>query len=101
MAGYDNELEQIVAELNRAAPGSRAAQPGLPQSTASLDQLLWYAAGRTASDLLLIAGAPVASRIDGKLNPSAGPTLHPYHTRTPLLPLLTPKQLPQHPPNPS
>jgi twitching motility protein PilT len=93
MAGYDNELEQIVAELNRAAPGSRAAQPGLPQSTASLDQLLSYAAGRSASDLLLIAGAPVALRIDGKLNPSAGPTLEADDTRNLLLPLLTPKQL--------
>ena len=93
MASYDNELEQIVAELNRAAPGSRATQPEIPQATASLDQLLSYAAGRNASDLLVIAGAPVALRIDGKLNPAAGPTLEADDTRSLLLPLLTPKQL--------
>jgi hypothetical protein len=92
MPGYDNELAEIVAELNRAAPGARAAQPDVPQSTASLDQLLAHAARRTASDLLLIAGAPVAFRVDGKLTPAAGPLLGAEETRNLLLPLLTTKQ---------
>jgi twitching motility protein PilT len=92
MPAYDDELELIVAELNRAAPGSRTMQPDAPQSTATLDQLLSYAAGRSASDLLLIAGAPVALRIDGKLAPAAGPALDPDDTRNALLPLLTAKQ---------
>jgi twitching motility protein PilT len=91
MPAYDDELELIVAELNRAVPG-RAAQPGVPQSTAGLDQLLGYAAGRNASDLLLIAGAPVALRVDGKLTPASGPLLGAEETRSLLLPLLTPKQ---------
>ena len=92
MPGYNDELEQIVAELNRAAPGSRTSSPEAPQSTASLDHLLAYAAERSASDLLLIAGAPVALRVDGKLTPAAGPTLAADDTRSLLLPLLTPKQ---------
>src|SRR2546422_11226997 len=91
---YDNELEQIVAELNRAVPGSRAmpGTQGAPQTTATLDQLLAHAARRGASDLLLIAGAPVALRVDGKLTPAAGPVLGADDTRNLLLPLLTPKQ---------
>ncbi len=92
MPGYDQELAAIVAELNRAATGSRATQSGPPQSTASLDQLLAHAAQRHASDLLLIAGAPVALRIDGVLAPAAGPELGAEDTRNLLLPLLTPKQ---------
>jgi twitching motility protein PilT len=75
MPGYDHELALIVAELNRAALGTRASHGDTPQSTASLDQLLAYAAQRHASDLLLIAGAPVALRIDGVLSPAAGPPL--------------------------
>src|SRR5712692_10287409 len=92
MPGYDNELEAIVAELNRAVPGSRATQADVPQTTAGLDQLLGYAAGRSASDLLLIAGAPVALRVDGKLMPAAGPVLDADDTRNLLVPLLTAKQ---------
>src|ERR1051326_361968 len=54
MPAYDNELALIVAELNRAAPGSRTTAPEIPQGTATLDQLLAHAARRGASDLLLI-----------------------------------------------
>ena len=92
MPGYDTELASIVAELNRAALGSRASHGDAPQSTASLDQLLAYAAQRHASDLLLIAGAPVALRINGVLSPAAGPPLGAEDTRNLLLPLLTAKQ---------
>jgi twitching motility protein PilT len=42
-------------------------------SLESLDQLLAYAARETASDLLLIAGAPVTLRIGGALSRPAGP----------------------------
>jgi len=92
MPGLDNELALIVAELNRAVPGSRPAQPNIPQSTASLDQLLAHAARRSASDLLLVTGAPVALRVDGKLTPAAGPALAADDTRNLLLPLLTTAQ---------
>ena len=92
MPGFDNELALIVAELNRAVPGSRPAQPEIPASTASLDQLLAHAARRSASDLLLVAGAPVALRVEGKLTPAAGPGLAAEDTRNLLLPLLTTSQ---------
>jgi twitching motility protein PilT len=96
MSSYDNELAVIVAELNRSASGSRGTQPetlnSTAGSTASLDQLLAYAVRKNASDLLLIAGAPLALRMDGKLSPADGPELSADDTRNLLLPLLTPKQ---------
>jgi twitching motility protein PilT len=99
---YEKELAQIVAELNRAAPASRDAaesslqhastQSALVQNLASLDQLLEYAARQGASDVLLIAGAPVALRVGGILSPANGPPLEAEDTRSLLLPLLTPAQ---------
>ncbi|HUJ23129.1 MAG TPA: PilT/PilU family type 4a pilus ATPase [Bryobacteraceae bacterium] len=92
MPGYDDELASIVAELNRTATGSRPADIEVPQDNASLDQLLAYAGRQGASDLLLIAGAPVSLRVDGRLNPASGPALAAEDTRNLLLPLLTPRQ---------
>ncbi len=96
MPDYQDELDQIVAELNRAAPGGRDLRqegrtpPSFPAaSTASLDQLLAQAVRRSASDLLLIAGAPVTLRIGGRLAPAAGPALSAEITRNLLLPLLS------------
>jgi twitching motility protein PilT len=93
---YEKELAQIVAELNRAAPATR--EPGEPPpqislgSLESLDQLLTLAVRQTASDLLLIAGAPVTLRIGGELSKPDGPPLEAEDTRSLLLPLLTPAQ---------
>jgi twitching motility protein PilT len=94
VASYDNELSRIVEELNRAAaPASRSATGApLPSTVHSLDQLLAYAASRNASDLLLVAGAPVAIRTNGSLAPASGPPLSEDDTRALLLPLLTPTQ---------
>jgi twitching motility protein PilT len=92
MAGYDHELSEIVAELNRAAPGSRAGRTESSENTATLDDLLGYAARQGASDVVIIAGAPVALRVEGKLTASAAPVLAPEDTRNLLLPLLTPAQ---------
>jgi twitching motility protein PilT len=94
---YEKELAQIVAELNRAAPVPRdaagaATQPATPQNLESLDQLLEYAVRQGASDVLLIAGAPVALRTGGALSPTSGPPLEAEDTRSFLLPLLTPLQ---------
>jgi len=96
VAGYDQDLSRIVEELNRAAPGSRvadkpsAARP--PQNAGSLDQLLAYAGRQNASDLLLIAGTPVALRVNGTLAPAAGPPLSPDDVRNFVLPLLDSRQ---------
>jgi twitching motility protein PilT len=90
--GYEDELAQIVAQLNSAAPGSRAHRPEAGQSTATLDQFLVYAARRSASDVLLIAGAPVILRVNGTVTPVPGPALSAEDTRSLLLPLLAPAQ---------
>jgi twitching motility protein PilT len=93
---YEKELAQIVAELNRAAPVPRDSKETVPQETPgsldSLDQLLLYAVNQTASDLLLIAGAPVTLRIGGELSKPGGTPLEAEDTRSLLLPVLTPAQ---------
>jgi len=91
---YDDELSQLVAQLNRAAPSQqKAATPRGPQSTASLDAVLHTASSRNASDVLLIAGAPVTFRINGNLVASSGPALDAEDVRSHLLPLLESWQL--------
>ena len=91
VSGYDSELSRIVDELNRAAPGSAAApaRERIAPST-SLDQLLAFAARQNASDLLLVAGATVALRVNGALAPAAGSPLQPEEVRNLILPLLEP-----------
>jgi twitching motility protein PilT len=106
MSDYDHELSKIVEELNRAAPSQqRATVPtgqlaGHPAkiaapsgSTASLEQLLAFAASRGASDVLLVAGAPAVLRINGALAVGSGPALEPDDVRSLALPLLEPGQL--------
>ena len=96
MAGYDHELSRIVEELNRAVPASRPAeQPPparLPQSDGSIDRLLAFAGRQNASDVLLIAGSPVALRVNGALAPSVGPPLTPDDVRNLVLPLVDARQ---------
>lgn len=87
MPSYENELAQIVAELNRTAQASREA-PDL-QISATLDPTLLQAGRRGASDVLLIAGAPLTLRINGSLATIAGSMLTPEDARSLLLPLLT------------
>ncbi len=95
MNEYDNELSKIVAELNRAAPSQKyaAVRGGGSQATPSLDQLLHAAAGRGASDVLLIAGAPAMLRVTGSLTPGAGAVLEADDVRSLVVPLLEPAQL--------
>jgi twitching motility protein PilT len=93
MNEYDNELSKIVAELNRAAPSQKYAAARTGQATPSLDQLLHTAAGRGASDVLLIVGAPAMLRITGNLTAGAGAVLEAEDLRSLVLPLLEPSQL--------
>jgi twitching motility protein PilT len=96
LAGYENELAQIVAELNRAAPGARELRgeppPGFTADFARLDHVLTHAVRSGASDLLLIPGAPVTLRIAGVLSQASGPHLSAEDSRDLLLPLLTAAQ---------
>ena len=74
MEPYDDELQRIVAELNRAAPSAppqfvepaRPVLKAVPATGSNLEQLLTFAAQRNASDVLLIVGAPIALRIDNR-----------------------------------
>ena len=91
MPDYDNELERMVAELNRVAPGLRNSAAEAPQGSASTDRMLAYAARRCASDVLIVAGAAITLRIDGVLAP-AGPVLTAEDTNNLMLPLLTNRQ---------
>jgi twitching motility protein PilT len=96
MAAYNDELARIVEELNRAVPGGRPADKPLarraPQEEGSLDQLLAFAARQGASDILLIAGTPVALRVSGALAPAAGPPLSSEDVRNLALSLLDSRQ---------
>src|SRR5579872_2033238 len=87
MSPYEDELAQIVADLNRAAQVSR--ESGQEAGQATLDQLLVQAARRGASDVVLIAGAPPAFRVNGVLAPFAGAPLDAEDTRNLLAPLLS------------
>jgi twitching motility protein PilT len=90
---YDKELNQLVAQLNRAAPSQQKAAVRGPQATPSLDALLQTAAARGASDVLLIAGATPMLRVNGNLVTTGGPALEAEDVRTHVLPLLEPWQL--------
>jgi twitching motility protein PilT len=96
VAAYDHELSRIVEELNRAVPGARPSErPSTaksPPADNSLDRLLSYASRQNASDLLLIAGTPVALRVNGTLAPAAGPPLTLDDVRNLTVPLLDSRQ---------
>jgi len=94
MPEFDDELSEIVAQLNRAAPSQQKAAyaPRTSQSTASLDQLLATAASRHASDVLLIAGAPPMLRVTGSLIAVSSAALDAEDVRAFVLPLLEPAQ---------
>jgi len=97
MPGYGNDLEQIAAELNRAASGARQMTSDSPMSFSQadmglLDTILTQAVRLGASDLLLIADVPVTLRVGGALGHATGSPLTGEHTRNLLLPLMSSAQ---------
>ncbi len=92
MPGYDPKLANLVAELNRSAPGGPQPSADPIVDTSSIDRILSSAARRGASDVLIIAGAPVMLRLSGALSPAAGPALTAEETRSLLLSVLSPAQ---------
>jgi len=114
--GYENELAELVAELNRAAPGGRDTRPDarldartdtradtrtdirtdvkteFPPNPSSLDKVLAHAVRLGASDLLLIADVPVTMRVGGALSHTTGPPLTGESTRNLLVSLMTQAQ---------
>ncbi|MCX6592691.1 MAG: PilT/PilU family type 4a pilus ATPase [Acidobacteria bacterium] len=87
MADYQRELNQIVAELNRAS----SREPAVKSTTAAaLSELLELAVQQDASDILLVSGAPAALRRRGKMSVVPGPPLTDADIQRLVLPLLTP-----------
>ena len=76
MPAHDSDLSQIVYEANRTAPEIKS------DKTASLDKLLALAVEQGASDVILVAGAPVAFRINGSLVLATGKALSADELRT-------------------
>jgi twitching motility protein PilT len=81
----ETDLSQIVYELNRSVPDIKS------DKTATLDKLLTLAAEQGASDIILVAGATAAFRINGSLVLATRP-LPGDELRAMLLPLLTAAQ---------
>src|SRR6201996_3943685 len=90
MVDHSSELSRLVDELNRSTPGAKAATKSDEQT--SFDQVLTLAGQRHASDVILVAGSPVALRVNGALMPVAAAPLSPEDLRSMLLPLLTASQ---------
>jgi hypothetical protein len=65
MMARSDDLDAIVSELNADAPRARAAgdDAQLARLLSWLDQMV----ARSASDLLLVAGAPPSLRVDGAI----------------------------------
>ncbi|MCX6597902.1 MAG: PilT/PilU family type 4a pilus ATPase [Acidobacteria bacterium] len=88
MADYQRELNQIVAELNRAS--SRESTVKASTTAAALSELLELAVQQDASDILLVSGAPAALRRRGKMSVLPGAGLTDADIQRLVLPLLTP-----------
>jgi twitching motility protein PilT len=89
MATYDSELSRLVDELNRSAtPIARIAKEN--SDHASLDQALALAVQRNASDIILVAGVPIALRVNGTFTSTNTAPIAADQLRQMLQPLLTP-----------
>ena len=83
-----DEIERLILELHSSAQ-SAAPAPGLGDST-RLERWLRLLASRGGSDLLLVAGAPPAIRLDGKVIPLADGPLDGMDVEEAVLPALPP-----------
>jgi twitching motility protein PilT len=83
MPAHESDLSQIVYELNRTAPEIKS------DKTASLDRLLTLAVEQGSSDAILVAGAPVAFRINGSLVLASSKPLSADELRAMVQPLLS------------
>jgi twitching motility protein PilT len=108
MEPYNDELQRLVAELNRAAPSApatRGAPPPpavepvrpvpkiAPPAGANLEHILSFAAQRNASDVLLIAGALIALRLNGAINTTGSTNLTTQEIQDLIFPLLNADQI--------
>jgi twitching motility protein PilT len=83
MAGFENDLSELVYELNRSTTVVKS------QDRSRLDALLKQAVEQRASDVILVVGAAVTLRVNGQLAVVAGKALTDDDIRDLLLPLLS------------
>jgi len=83
-----DDIDRLVTELNASAPAHSARAERT--DTARLDGWLAILAERAGSDLLLVAGAPPAVRIDSKVITLAGGPLDGLDIEDAVLPALQP-----------
>jgi twitching motility protein PilT len=83
-----DEIDRLILELNSSDSAS-ARQPGTGD-TARLEYWLKLLAFRAGSDLLLVAGAPPAIRLDGKVIPLAEGPLDGLEIEEAVMPALAP-----------
>jgi twitching motility protein PilT len=92
MSEYESDLSQLVYELNRSLPGTKADLGIKADRRTSLDGFLAQAVEQNASDIILVAGSAVTLRVNGSLAAATGKLLSPEDLRNMLLPLLTQEQ---------
>ena len=91
-----DNLDELIRELNASIPEVRAPRPaqgaGLaqPGDTSRLDRWLRLVAARNGADLLLVAGAPPAVRVDGRVSPLVAGPLDGVDIEEAVLPALPP-----------
>jgi len=89
MRDFQGELDGLVRELNSAGESAAAPQAAASTSPAALTQLLDFASEKSASDILLVAGAPAVLRCNGTLMQRPGEPLTSEEIQRLVLPLLS------------
>jgi twitching motility protein PilT len=90
MAVFEDDLSLLVHELNSSTVAAKSVVR--TEHRGMLDGLLTQASSRGASDVILVAGAPITIRVNGTLVAGAGKVLSAEELRGMLLPLLTAEQ---------
>jgi twitching motility protein PilT len=86
---FENDIDRLIVELNSTLPAAPAGGAAVG-STARLESWLRTLADRSGSDLLLVAGAPPAVRVDGRVHPLADGPLDGLDIEEAVLPALPP-----------
>ena len=84
---HGDDLDQLILELNSSRPAEPASRSA---DTVRLEQWLRTLASQGGSDLLLVAGAPPAVRVDGRVQPLTEGPLDGVDIENAVLPALPP-----------
>jgi twitching motility protein PilT len=83
-----HDLDELIRELNATMPQLPVAGPA--GDTTRIDRWLRIVAAQNGSDLLLVAGAPPAVRLDGRVHPLSEGPLDGVEIEEAVLPALPP-----------